>query len=511
MSTRRVSDSPIQAPKLEKPTPKKALSEPKKTLKKQTDELSKGAGRALRMKAESQLGAGPFSARASVATEGMRLGPGGVLMARSSPSSSGTEKLSGKAREDFFESINLNAHYGFGGLPVDLLKEYSPIEKAAYIAAVVNDGELGIGYLFETIGTSVEGAKVVSEALGEAYRRGELTTAQLVTMADVMGEDGPRMLVQALSLDPANSVAGGPLEMVGKALQARAGGDPTSSDAFAAAMAFTATPELMQRNLTTPNARLLAFDALNLGRPDAYAFQSEEVNALFETQAHAQTLAMFAAHGPELLELTANDQNESRDYRAMTAFFTNEAFSPRAHELVPGIDDLVKGTLDKYTEQVLTRIASGKYDSVSQAQQLGTVFGFLDAGGLAAVDNYKKSELEKFDFNALYKDLALGLLSTAVGAATAGTGAIATSIIGSVVTNAAGQAIGSPEAAKYRDELEKKLGLEDITPGSDSLRELQQAYAAAAGNLSSDEERNLAILSGAFADGFGYVEPELAD
>lgn len=527
MSTRRVSDFQPKTLAIKPPEAKKPIASPlKKPETKAKDELSTGAGRALRARSEAQLGARPFSSQASdleLAKGTMRMGPGGVMVALARETGGGgtdpNAPISSAEREQILEDLGglegiQRSSFGPFGISLEIFGELQPKEKAVYITELLGEGEAGQLALLSTINSGPEGAQAIADGVGEAFRRGEISADQLLELADSFGDVlNPQYLVQTLALDPRNLEAGGPVEELGKKLWARGGGDPTSPDAFAASLAFTSSPGLMERNLESSNDQLLAFDALNLGRPTEipYAPHNDDLSDIFETQVHAQTLALFEAHGPALLELTANGQNEGRDYKAMTAFFANEVFNPRAHELVPDLASRVKGTVDAFTERALTQIATGDFDSVVIAQQLGTVLGFIDAGGATAVSDYEADESDDFDFNSLYKDLAITVIATGVGAVTAGTGALAAGIISTVVTNAAGQAIGSPEARRYRDELEAQLGIDDITPGSDSLRELQQAYAQAAGNLSDDAEQNLAIISGAFGDGFDFVERELAD
>jgi hypothetical protein len=489
------------------------------------DEMSSGAGRALRARSEVQLGAAPYSARVTAEVSGgLRMGPGGVLMARAEAGAEGggtdpNAPVTDAERAEIIEALGgaegiAISHIGLSGFSLEVVNALSGKEKAVYLTELLKEGEGGQIALLETINTGPEGARAVADIVGEGVRRGEISAEELLSLADSFGDVlGPHYLVQTLALDSRNLEEGGAVELLGKELWDRAGGDVTSQDAFAASLAFTASSGLSERNLTSANDRLLAFDALNLARPTdiPLAPASDDLQDVFETQLHAQTVGLFEAHAPALLELTANSTNESRDYKAMTAFFANEVFNPRAHELVPGLDTRVQAGVDAYTEKTLTQIATGGFDSVVIAQQLGTVLGFIDAGGKQAISDYEADKSGEFDFDSLYKGIAVTVIATGVGAVTAGTGTLASAIIGSVVTNAAGQAIGSPEARKYRDELEQSLGIDDITPGSDSLRELQQAFAQGAGDLSTEQQQNLAIISGAFGDGFDFVENELAD
>ncbi len=96
----------------------------------------------------------------------------------------------------------------------------------------------------------------IADAVGEAYRAGDVTPDPLRQLAEDLGPDAAAELVQTLALGTNNGGNGGVVEALGEAAQSL-GFDE------AAALAFTSTDGLIEEHYPTPEAQREAFGHLN--------------------------------------------------------------------------------------------------------------------------------------------------------------------------------------------------------------------------------------------------------
>lgn len=96
--------------------------------------------------------------------------------------------------------------------------------------------------------STYDSQQVVAQAVGEAYRTGEISDADLNNLLEQVGEERAAELILTMSSDPANLESDGLVENLGK--QADALGYDQ-----AAALAFTSSENLIRRNLPDSSSR----------------------------------------------------------------------------------------------------------------------------------------------------------------------------------------------------------------------------------------------------------------
>ncbi len=96
--------------------------------------------------------------------------------------------------------------------------------------------------------STYDSQQVVAETVGEAYRAGEISDADLNNLLETIGEERAGELILTLNSDPANAERGGVVESLGK--QADALGYEQ-----AAALAFTSSENLIRTNLPDSASR----------------------------------------------------------------------------------------------------------------------------------------------------------------------------------------------------------------------------------------------------------------
>ncbi|MFL5345132.1 MAG: hypothetical protein ACJ8AT_10070 [Hyalangium sp.] len=178
--------------------------------------------------------------------------------------------------------------------------------------------------------------KIISSALGDAYRHGALNDDNLRVLHDRLGPDASKDFASSLALDPRNVRPGGVTEAFGR--QANAAGDKDS-----AAIAFSSSNSLIERNLKTPEAQRDAFN-----RVKSYADANKD--AAKESEVAGPRRADFTLALGNLARLSANgngfSQSQFQDYVAgLGDTLTNESITRSLQ--VPG-DKHVGGPLELF-------------------------------------------------------------------------------------------------------------------------------------------------------------------
>lgn len=101
--------------------------------------------------------------------------------------------------------------------------------------------------------STYDNQRIVAEAVGEAYRAGEINDTDLRNLLEQIGEERAPELILTLNSDPANAQSGGVIESLGR--QAESLGYEQ-----AAALAFTSSEALITTNLPDAASREAAFE-----------------------------------------------------------------------------------------------------------------------------------------------------------------------------------------------------------------------------------------------------------
>lgn len=120
-----------------------------------------------------------------------------------------------------------------------------------------NADRMLLDYLTDTNGSgqrnsTYDNQRVVAAAVGEAYRAGEISDADLNNLLEQVGEERASELILTLNSDPANARPGGVIETLGEQAE-------TLGYEEAAALAFTSSEALINRNLPDSASREAAF------------------------------------------------------------------------------------------------------------------------------------------------------------------------------------------------------------------------------------------------------------
>lgn len=270
-------------------------------------------------------------------------------------------------------------------------------EKDALINKLVTT-ERGAGILSTPVqathprNEAYDNQRVIAEALGHAYESGAINDDNLRVLHDRLDESAPDFAA-TLAASPGNVQAGGILEAYGR--QAQAAGDQDS-----AAIAFSASNELIERNLSTPEAQRDAFE-----RVKSYADDLKD--SAREPDWAGPQRANFTAALNGLARLSANgngfSEDEFKDYVAdLGDTLTNEAI---ARSLQVEGDNANGGPLELYG-QVSTRLAAEQDDDDErQDWKVNAALGFTSSPELIE-EHLDTPEKRRDAFDTLRTELA---------------------------------------------------------------------------------------------------------
>lgn len=259
-----------------------------------------------------------------------------------------------------------------------------------------------------------EDRATIARSITHATSTGQLTGEDLRNISDEnLSGTGAQRFLSLLKSDQRASDAGGPIEKLGQALQARAAdpkADPAKAalDRAGAALAFTSSPELTSRNLNTPEARKEAFAALAAFNASApYESKPGLANGItgpgidpadskaLRADALGSAARLFAANAEELTNAFTKPENSVvPDSKPLQQFFGQTIFNPNAagipmgpHKdgLVGGVRDAV-AAVDSKLAQNIARPADGDRDAA--ALQYGAFHGALEGGTMEATNTY---------------------------------------------------------------------------------------------------------------------------
>jgi hypothetical protein len=331
-------------------------------------------------------------------------------------------------------------------------------EKDALVAQLARDPNKQMCLFGDVEMLSDSDQAVIAKALGSSLKSGALTDKDLLALADYdQSGMGPSRLVQMLSLDPGSMQPGGIAEHLGQLLWARGG----ESDKAAAARIFTSSPELMARNLDTPEKRLQAFTSLTNYLDKADQNVPDPLRDRFKQDAVAGLARLFNANGPELMKALTLDGNPDGGV-VLSKFFADAYYSKEGQPYTKDIDATLRATASDLEKSMNTDDQTAR---LLAARQLGRIVASVNGGAVLTIDRYKKD----LAANKEKVDQLAGLIGGAIGALMpetaipldAVTDKISQAIAGALLRDptrpdvalGAGYAIYQGELSKYQDSI----------------------------------------------------------
>ena len=285
-------------------------------------------------------------------------------------------------------------------------------EKDALVAKLARDPNKQMCLFGDVERMSPEDQAVIAKAIGAAVSSGAMTDKDLLALADYdQSGMGPARFAQLLALDPSNLQPGGAAERLGQALWARsagATGTAAENDRAAAALIFTSSPELMARNLDTPQKREEAFTSLTNYLDQASTKVPGPLLDKFKQDAVAGLANLFKAHGPELMRGLTADGNPGGGV-VLSKFFADVYLAPEGKAFAKDIEDTLRQTASGLMKDMNTSDESARQLAT---RQLARIAASVNGGGVIVIDRYRKELAANKD----RVDQLAGLLGGAIGA-----------------------------------------------------------------------------------------------
>ena len=342
---------------------------------------------------------------------------------------------------------------------------------------------------------------VISAALGHAYRNGAINGADLLHISDANGSgNGAQRVLGLLRMDPQATAAGGPVEGLGQALSARAdqGGPNAALDRAGAALAFTATPQLMANNLNTADSRAAAFEAL-VGFNQNARFAGPDANTN-QTAALAATGRLFTAHGEALIDrCTATPPHTE----VLASFMSQTVFNPNASAIpLDHSRDLVssvRATLASAGRTYLARAGNPDatpLETQRAMEQYGRMTASVSGGAAVALDRYSNQIASDRQSRGRFAGM-VGALAADLAAPT-GLGSVVGQVANEVTGSVLGALANNPQRPSqavagvlYDGYLANVAAQEDASATAGLTPIFDSAYAAELLNLQQNLNVNL--------------------
>lgn len=301
-------------------------------------------------------------------------------------------------------------------------------ERAAVIDRVVerNPSLIYGGELGTAAGGPAEAAQmdadraVVAGAIQDAVARGLVNGEDLARIADMHGgANGAQRLAYTLSRSPHAMQANGAAEQLADVLWSRP--NASNNDRAAAAILYSSSVALTQRNLSNPADRVAAFEAMvTFNERAPYA----EVPAGYRTmgESHRQDAlraqAQLFTGNPDVLISHYTNSSVGIPARGemLARFFSQTVFNPDASGLrLSGNRDMqaaVRTSVDRVGEDFLAAAASAATtgDRMRPMENYGQVAAALTTGASLAIQRWDSRMAE----NEATRDRMAGLVSAVV-------------------------------------------------------------------------------------------------
>lgn len=258
---------------------------------------------------------------------------------------------------------------------------------------------------------------VIGQALQQAYEDGAINADDLVRIADANGAgNGAQRLLT--TLQHGGSGLGGTVEVLSDALWARNGGD--GLDRAVAAIGYTSNPYLQARNLTTPEDRRAAFEALVAFNDKApYAdIPAGPTGEIWRTSALNASGRLFTANSSELIDYYTGANGTTAQTEVLARFLSQTVLNPEAQgiwmdrrqDLVPAI----RASLDGAATRLLDQARNAEPGSLEQERamaQFGRLTASVSGAAALALTDYS----EQIEANKESREAFAGMVSDLVG------------------------------------------------------------------------------------------------
>lgn len=259
--------------------------------------------------------------------------------------------------------------------------------------------------------------RVIGQALQQAYEDGAINADDLLRIADANGAgNGAQRLLSTLQYGGGG--VGGTVEALSDALWARNGGD--GLDRAVAAIGYTSDPYIQARNLTTPEDRRAAFEALvafNQAAPydDIPAGATSEV---WRNSALNASGRLFTANSSELIDYYTGANGTPAQTETLARFLSQTVLNPEAQgiwmnqrqDLVPAI----RASLDSAAGGLLETARNAEPGSLEQERALAQ-FGRLTASVSGAAALALTEYSDQIQANQESREAFAGTVSDLVG------------------------------------------------------------------------------------------------
>lgn len=262
-----------------------------------------------------------------------------------------------------------------------------------------------------------EDQKVIADAVQQAYDDGAINQEDLVRIADTNeAGNGAQRFMAILRQGNSTTEANGVAEVLADGLWARNEG----SDRATAAIFYTSDPKMMSRNLSSPDQRAQAFEALVDFNADS-TFEHIPDSTQRTTWQNAALSAegrLFTAHAQELVDHYTGQDGSTVETEPLAKFMSQTLFNPdaqgivlnRTQDLVPTIRSAMGNVAQTYLDQA----ADSPNDSLEQTramQQFGRLTASVTGGAALALDTYD----DQIMANEESKQAFSGLVGSAIG------------------------------------------------------------------------------------------------
>lgn len=278
--------------------------------------------------------------------------------------------------------------------------------------------------------------QVIADAVQQAYSDGAINKSDLLRIADTnQAVNGGQRFMSILQWGTSTREPNGVCEVLADELWTRNGNG--GMDRASAAMFFTTDPSMMSRNLSTPDARVQAFEALvNLSDKDPYSTMPEVPATAWRNQALLAEGRLFNCYGSELVDhytgMSADDTPMHTD--ELVKFISQTVLNPdakglwldRSRDLAPAVSAAINGAAQTYADRAEQSGANTK-DQERSMQQLGRLTAAVSGATAVALTKYdaqiNANEASKKDFaDSISKIVGITPLGALVGKVPLGLG-----------------------------------------------------------------------------------------
>lgn len=347
--------------------------------------------------------------------------------------------------------------------------------------------------------------QTIADAVQKAYDDGAINADDLVRIADANGAgNGAQRFMSILTQSSEGRQPGGVAEVLADKLWDRNGGD--GMDRANAATLYASSPELMSRNLDTPEKRAQAFDALVAFNEKA---QYDDINAgptaeIWRNSALTAAGNLFISHTEELVDhYTSAEPGQPGQTETLAKFMAQTVFNPdakgivldRQRDLVPAVRSAISDASSTFLERASAEGASPN-DQARAMRQYGQMAAAISGGAAVALTRYDGDVAETKEAREQFA----GLIGDLVGELPLGdlTGKIADKVAGPLSEKIAEALIKNPDrpdaavAGVLADQFASQADLlSEKTGNPDLIQSYESGYSAELLNLQQNLNVNL--------------------